>query len=121
MSNVNQLLAKALSTPSEQEAISCLRMARKKNNGADVETDNRDDAYWKNKAEYYYKLAVDWQRLARRANEAVAISQYNYSELVRQKRKLNNERDQLEASLFNYKLLFFGLAAIFVGTVAILL
>lgn len=121
MSNVNQLLAKALSTDSEEEAISCLRMARKKNGDTSVQTDTQNDDYWKSKAKYYYNLAVDWQKLARRANEATEISQYNYQELVRQKRKIQNERDQLEASLFNYKLLFFGLAAVFIGTVAILL
>lgn len=121
MSNVNQLLAKALSTTSEEEAIACLRMARKKNGGATVQADNRDDAYWKNKAEYYYNLAIDWQRLARRACEEIESSQRNYQEMVKQKRKYKNERDQLETSLFNYKLLFFGLAAIFVGTVAFLL
>lgn len=58
MSNINQLLAKALSTTSEEEAMSCLRMARKK--GGRLEDSGSSDynghgaKYWYDKAATYY-------------------------------------------------------------------
>lgn len=62
MSVVNQLLAKAMSTASEEEAISCIRMARKKGGTFDGNTDSTDfnghDAkYWYEKAAHYYNEA----------------------------------------------------------------
>ncbi len=62
MSAVNQLLAKALSTTSEEEAMSCLRMARKKTSTFDspvststpTEYRGHDAKYWYDKASYYY-------------------------------------------------------------------
>lgn len=62
MSAVNQLLAKALSTTSEEEAMSCLRMARKKTSTFDspvsvstpTEYKGHDAKYWYDKASYYY-------------------------------------------------------------------
>lgn len=62
MSNVNQLLAKAMSTTSEEEAMSCLRMARKKGKTFDAEPastsvstyNGQGPKYWYDKAAYYY-------------------------------------------------------------------
>ena len=58
MSNINQLLAKAMSTTSEEEAMTCLRMARKKgktfeSNTADTYKD-QNAKYWYDKAHHYY-------------------------------------------------------------------
>lgn len=63
MSNINQLLAKALSTTSEEEAMSCLRMARKK--GVRLEDspnsvyNGHDARYWYDKAALYYTKAKE--------------------------------------------------------------
>lgn len=64
MSNVNQLLSKAMSTTSEEEAMSCLRMARKKSKtfeGSTTSNDynGRDAKYWYEKAELYYNKAKE--------------------------------------------------------------
>lgn len=64
--NINQLLAKAMSTTSEEEAMSCLRMARKKgksfDDGASSSTSSslyngQNAKYWYDKANHYYQEA----------------------------------------------------------------
>ncbi len=63
MSTVNQLLSKAMSTSSEEEAMSCLRMARKKSNTFDGgvstsgEFNGHSAQYWYDKAATYYNAA----------------------------------------------------------------
>ncbi len=65
MSNVNQLLMKAMSTTSEEEAMSCLRMARKKGNSFDSvastssEYNGHGAKYWYEKAVLYYNRAKE--------------------------------------------------------------
>jgi hypothetical protein len=65
MSNVNQLLMKAMSTTSEEEAMSCLRMARKKGNSFDSvastssEYNGHGAKYWYDKAALYYNRAKE--------------------------------------------------------------
>lgn len=62
MSAINQLLAKAMSTTSEEEAMSCLRMARKKGNTFEGGVTSglykdKDAKHWYDKAAYYYNEA----------------------------------------------------------------
>lgn len=62
MTKVNQLLAKAMSTSSEEEAIACLRMARKNGNAFDMVQSSSDynghsAKYWYDKAVVYYDKA----------------------------------------------------------------
>lgn len=65
MSNVNQLLMKAMSTTSEEEAMSCLRMARRKSNSFDSvastssEYNGHGAKYWYDKAVLYYNRAKE--------------------------------------------------------------
>lgn len=64
--SVNQLLAKALSTPSEEEAMSCLRMARKKggrleDSGSSSKYNGQSAEYWYNKASMYYAKSREKQ------------------------------------------------------------
>jgi len=64
MSNINQLLAKALSTTSEDEAMACLRMARKKggrleDSSASSEYNGHSAKYWYDKAAMYYTKAKE--------------------------------------------------------------
>lgn len=91
---IDQLLAKALSTSSEEEAMSCLRMARKKNAGKTTnvnvegagfpskstgEYNGRSAKYWYDKALGLYhtnqRYELDYlvaQRALKRQTEAVA-------------------------------------------------
>lgn len=72
MTKVNQLLEKALSTSSEDEAISCLRLARKRHTGETVSvspdsstntTKVSDGINWKIEAHKYYDIAIERDRL----------------------------------------------------------
>jgi len=67
MSNINQLLTKALSTTSEDEAVSCLRMARKKGKTLDTEVggdyNGHDAKYWYEKAASFYEEAKTYRRM----------------------------------------------------------
>lgn len=119
MSNVDQLLAKAMSTASEEEAIACLRMARKRG-GQPAETqsaDSKDVSYWKNKAQYYYEAAVMWQKTAKIERESQSMWHKYYEESIVRSRRLKVEKDSLEIKLLNHKMLLgmlvvtcFGLA-----------
>ena len=74
---VNQLLSKAMSTTSEDEAIACLRMARKKAGGKFTrldETPNTDAAsikHWERQAKEYYNLWYSVKDQHRRAVEYI--------------------------------------------------
>lgn len=65
MSNINQLLAKAMSTTSEEEAMSCLRMARKKGSSFNIPQPSsglykdKDAKYWYDRASFYYNQATN--------------------------------------------------------------
>jgi hypothetical protein len=64
MSNINQLIDKALSTSSEDEAIACLRMARKKggrleDSSVSYEYNGHSAKYWYDKAAMYYSKAKE--------------------------------------------------------------
>lgn len=80
--SVDQLLAKALSTSSEDEAISCLRMARKKNNGKTTnvnikgDTAHKSGTYNGQSAEYWYVKARGYYNELKRAVDAAEAFQY---------------------------------------------
>lgn len=62
---VNQLLSKAMSTTSEDEAIACLKMARKK--GSEFEsTESKTDLFNGKTAEYWYKQTYVYYDHARK-------------------------------------------------------
>lgn len=67
MSNVNQLLSKALSTASEDEAMACLRMARKK--GGSIEESTSSGDYNGHDAKYWYDKATIWYNHAKETKE----------------------------------------------------
>jgi hypothetical protein len=60
MSQVDKLIAKALSTSSEEEALSALRLARKRHTQVSTIEEKsaniKTDTSWKVKAEYFEKL-----------------------------------------------------------------
>jgi len=113
MSTVNQLLAKAMSTSSDDEALACLKMARKKGNSLELnsaEYNGQSAKYWYDKAVSYYNVAKKKQD-----QEAKGLSQdqqktlYNMytnaetekSRLQMNVMKLQSENRQLKAKLDN--------------------
>lgn len=113
MSTVNQLLAKAMSTSSDDEALACLKMARKKGNSLELvstEYNGQSAKYWYDKAVSYYNVAKKKQD-----QEAKSLSQdqqktlYNMYTLAETEKsrlqmnvmKLQSENRQLKAKLDN--------------------
>lgn len=59
---VNALIAKAMSTNSEEEAIASLRMARKKNKGKTFTFDgSQAETDWEKKAREFHCVALKWK------------------------------------------------------------
>lgn len=76
MSNVNQLLAKALSTTSEDEAMACLRMARKK--GGQLESPNTHVDYNGHSAEYWYEKAALYYQKLKAQQDGLTLTQQQH-------------------------------------------
>jgi ribosomal protein S6 len=57
MSQVEQLIRKALSTTSDDEAVACLKQARKRYNGQTVDVDPTQDAGYEQLARKYHGIA----------------------------------------------------------------
>ncbi len=73
MSNINQLLSKAMSTTSEEEAMSCLRMARKK--GKTLDSDITSSDYNGHGAKYWYEKAALYYSKAKEKNDGLTVAQ----------------------------------------------
>jgi len=58
--NINQLINKALSTASEEEAMSCLRMARKR--GVMLDSSDTISAYKGYSAKHWHDLALNYSK-----------------------------------------------------------
>lgn len=76
---VNALLAKAMSTSSEEEAIACLRKARKKNGGATFEYKGDTPVLLREFEEKIgmpavelYRRALDWQKYGKECSEKIS-------------------------------------------------
>lgn len=105
MSNINQLLAKAMSTASEDEAMSCLRMARKKGKTLDAEVgsdyNGHDAKYWYEKAASFYttikgygdsvEAAKTWKRMYHSENLTTLKQREDIRRLQHQVNLLNNK------------------------------
>ncbi len=76
MSNINQLLAKAMSTTSEEEAMSCLRMARKK--GKTFDSDITSSDYNGHGAKYWYEKAALYYNKAKEKNDGLTPAQQQH-------------------------------------------
>ncbi len=87
MSNINQLLAKALSTTSEDEAMACLRMARKK--GGRLEDSSKPSEYNGHDAKYWYDKAYRWYHEAKKHEDGLTP--------VQQKHLWNMYKDECES------------------------
>ena len=104
MSKVDQLLAKALSTTSEDEAIACLRMARKQP-GVEKTTTKQADANidWYAKAEQYYKLAKDLQYSLNRSKGAHEQTYKQMTEFNSMYYRAYNQCQQLQIEIRELK------------------
>lgn len=76
MSNINQLLAKALSTTSEDEAMACLRMARKK--GGRLEDSSSSSEYNGHNAKYWYEKAAMYYAKAKEKSDGLTHDQQKH-------------------------------------------
>lgn len=72
MSKVNQLLAKAMSTTSEDEAVACLRMPRKI--GGEVSHKPEETGYKGHNAEYWHKKADEYYNFAMYISAALFLT-----------------------------------------------
>lgn len=111
--SVNQLLAKAMSTSSEEEAMSCLRMARKRGtvfeqaSTSSSDYKGHDARYWYSKAEQYYDIAKKKQNdppsgflpldQAKKLLELLESNEAARRNLVREKRVLADKISELES------------------------
>ena len=94
--SVEQLIAKALSTTSEDEAIACLRMARKR--GGKLESATQKDLVDGKNAEYWHKIAVHWYKKYKEdAN--------NTLDAIHNNTRLRSKIRELEGKLENSKIL----------------
>ena len=73
--SINQLLAKALSTTSEDEAMACLRMARKK--GGQL-NDSPNSVYNGHDAKYWYDKAYKWYHEAKKYSDGLPYDQQKH-------------------------------------------
>lgn len=97
--SVNQILAKALSTSSEEEAIACLRMARKK--GGMVE--GQEDTYNHHTAKHWYQKAYDYHKIAKERTEEVKDYYAMYARERDKARELEKDVEFLKTKLENIK------------------
>jgi hypothetical protein len=64
VSQVEQLIKKALSTTSDDEAVACLKQARKRFKGETVEVDADKEAGYEQLARKYHRIAYQHQQTA---------------------------------------------------------
>lgn len=115
MSKVNQLLEKAISTSSEEEAVSCLRMARKHHKGETVSVSYNNPSepnhtqYWKMQAHKYFNLAQERDALALRLAREHSDYLGRYNNALLENSKLRREVTNAETASIFYKVLIFSL------------
>lgn len=101
MSTVNQLLAKAMNTSSEDEAMACLRMARKKATSLEESLSSdykgHDAKYWYTQAVAYYNKVQEKPAGLSADNQALLYKMYKNAEQDNQ--KLVMEKRALEAQI----------------------
>lgn len=108
MSNINQLLAKAMSTTSEEEAMSCLRMARKKGKTFDIGGSTSDAKYKDQTAKYWYEKAAHYYNEAKKRDGDLTREQQTqlyrmYKNAEDARVELNLQRGRLEREISELK------------------
>jgi hypothetical protein len=102
MSTVNQLLAKAMSTSSDDEAIACLKMARKK--GTSLELESGSVEYKGQNAKYWYDKAVSYYNTAKKLQDSGGLTQEQQKILYNMYTLAENEKSKLQTSFLKLKL-----------------
>jgi uncharacterized coiled-coil DUF342 family protein len=100
MSNVNQLLDKALSTSSEEEAFTCLRRARKRNAGETVAIYGE----------------VNWKQEADEANKRARLFMDEMNMVKINRNEITAECNNLKSEKAVWKILFYTSVAIWLIT-----
>jgi nitrogen fixation/metabolism regulation signal transduction histidine kinase len=116
MTKVNQLLEKALSTQSEEEAISCLRLARKRHTGEAVDVrssaaEQSKELYWREQAEKYFRIAQGYDKQAAVGRRLAAEYLDKYMEESKRSQKLHSENSVLRLNVNLWR----GLSAVLFG------
>jgi hypothetical protein len=93
--DVNQILAKAMSTSSEEEAIACLRMARKR--GGQIS--GQADTHNQHGAKHWYEKARDYYTIAKKRTEEVEEYYRMYTRERDKKCELETEVRLLKAKI----------------------
>lgn len=109
--STNQLLAKALSTTSEDEAIACLRMVRKR--GGKLEDSGASTLYKGHDARYWHDLAYTFYREAKKPkapSDTLGLTQEEqkhlyrmYQDQVSRASRLTEEKRELESEIRKLK------------------
>lgn len=116
MTKVNQLLEKALSTQSEEEAISCLRLARKRHTGEAVSVkptvaEQSKELYWREQAEKYFLMAQGYDKQATISRRLAAEYIDKYLDESKRSQKLHSENSGLRINVNLWR----GLSAVLFG------
>ena len=136
MSTVDNLLAKAMSTSSDEEAIAAFKMARKKNGGASLKTNSQKPTqrytdFYKVKSErdYYYQSAKKAYDAYNKLSEDYTSIHRVYSDKLQENtelkstiRELENEDVRLDLKFWRVSFtIVFVVFAVFLGVYSALL
>ncbi len=122
MTKVNQLLEKALSTQSEEEAISCLRLARKRHTGEAVSIKDTEspavqrskEEYWRDQANKYFRIASERDQECSSYREHSKRYKILYEQCYLQNSSLRSDVEGLKLTQYFWKFLSLGLFAIII-------
>ncbi len=111
MTKVNQLLEKALSTQSEEEAISCLRLARKRHDGGAVDVkssvaEQSKELYWREQAEKYFRVSQGYDKEANMSRKLAAEYMDKYLESMKISQRISSENKVLTFNVNMWRGLF---------------
>ena len=101
MSQVEQLIKKALSTTSDDEAIACLKQARKRYKGeaVDVDVDPEKEAGYKELARKYHSLAYRNQETAKMLKQELDYMTHTVRQWMDLHTKARQRADRAESTL----------------------
>jgi uncharacterized protein (DUF3084 family) len=126
MSTTDQLIAKAMSTTSEDEAIACLRMARKKGGKVTQSFGQKSEevTYNGHTAKYWYEKALAYYNYHKQNNNSADYRtlKYLYDNLSIEHRNLMNKEyalkrkaRELQSSVNTMKIVIGGMIVMFIS------
>ncbi len=102
-SKTDLLIAKALSTDSEDEAIACLKMARKQGTGLTTTAPSKSAEEWEALARKYHKIAYDNQEDLKRVKAALKVAMLSQTMHSAYNTVQNNDVAKLQRQLADAK------------------